>query len=78
MIGRTMAQAKRDYEIGYLTEWRITRSTVEPVWMLILGSGNSVGPLVDARTKHSRVFKTLDGLVSTLEQIGFEINELRQ
>lgn len=73
----TMAQAKRDFQIGYLTTYRIDRSPLNEGWLLHLGEGNAAGWLVDARSKEKRVFKTLDSVVSAIESIGFEVNSLR-
>lgn len=72
----TMAQAKRDFQIGYLTKYHIERVPMASGWMLYLGEGNAAGWLVDARTKEPRIFKTLDSAVSALESIGFEVNRL--
>ena len=71
-----MAQAKRDFSIGYLTECKLVRVPMSPEWSIQLGQGVSRGFLVDARTKEPRHFKSLDSAISTLEQIGFEVNEL--
>lgn len=72
-MNKTMAVAKHDFEIGYLDRYAIERSPMGDGWMLDLGSGNSRGWLVDARSKEPRVFKSLDGAVSALEQIGFKV-----
>ncbi len=72
----TMANAKRDFQIGYLTKYRIERAPISTGWMLYLGEGNAAGWLVEARTKEPRVFKTIDSVVSTLEAIGFQVNIL--
>lgn len=75
----TMAQAKRDHEIGYLTRWRIERAPEgQEGWRVELGAGVGCGWLADARSKEPRVFKSLDGAVSSLQQIGFEVNLLCQ
>ena len=71
----TLAQAKRDFQIGYLTKFHIERAPMSG-WLLHLVEGNAAGWLVDARSKESRVFKTVDSVVSTLEAIGFEVNRL--
>lgn len=73
----TMSQAKRDFTIGYLTQWRIERVIIGSGWRLFLGSGDGAGWLVDARSKKPRVFKTLDAVVSALTEIGFQVNQLR-
>ena len=70
----TMAQAKRDFQIGYLTKYHMERAPMAAGWMLYLGEGNAAGWLVDARTKEPRTFKTLDSAVSALESIGFKVN----
>lgn len=76
-MANTLAQAKRDFEIGYLTKWRIERAPMNDGWMVYLGEGNAAGWLVDARTKEPRIFKTVDSSVSALEQIGFRVLILR-
>lgn len=81
MIKYQLAQAKRDFEIGYLTTWHIERAPLAKGgtgWVLILGTGNGAGQLVDARTKDVRIIKSLDSVLSILESIGFEVNALFQ
>lgn len=73
----TMAQAKRDFQIGYLTKFHIERTQMKEGWILHLGEGNAAGWLVDARSKEIRIFKTLDSVISAVESIGFEVNILR-
>lgn len=72
----TLAQAKRDFQIGYLTKYHMERAPMANGWMLHLGEGNAAGWLVDARSKEPRIFKTVDSVVSALESIGFEVNRL--
>jgi hypothetical protein len=69
----TLAQAKRDHRIGYLTFFRIERAPMRDGWNIILKGGTNNGPLVDARSSDARVFKTLEAAVSTLEKIGFKV-----
>jgi hypothetical protein len=77
MPTNTIAQAKRDFEIGYLTEFSLKRWPLAGLgWFVWLGKGNAAGWLVDARSKEPREFKTLDAAVSSLESIGFRIDEL--
>lgn len=77
MSDSTIAQAKRDFEIGYLTEFSLRRWPLAGMgWFVWLGKGNAAGWLVDARTKQPREFKTLDAAVSSLESIGFKVEEL--
>ncbi len=71
----TIAIAKRDFQMGYLTKYRIERAPMDG-WLLHLGEGNAAGWLVDARSKTPRAFKTLDSVVSTLEAIGFRVQVL--
>jgi len=78
----TMAQAKRDFGIGYLRGFSILRDVADMSgnprgWNLDLEDINGRrGFLVDARTKTVRVFKTLDAAVAALEEIGFQVNGL--
>lgn len=75
-MSNTLANAKRDFSIGYLTRFRIEKSPMADSWMLWLGDGNGAGWLIEARTKEPRVFKTLDSAVNTLESIGFQVLQL--
>lgn len=74
----TMADAKRDFKMGYLAQFVIERNVLSPGWRVKIGPERNqvLHPLVDARTKQWRVFKTLDAAVSSLEEIGFEVNVL--
>ena len=69
----TMAQAKRDFEYGLLLEFGFERCVVlEGGWNVLLRGKVAHGPLVDARTKQPRVFRTCDAAVSAVEQVGFK------
>lgn len=72
----TMAQAKRDFHIGYLTSFTVTRFALGEQWCVYLEGGTNRGPLVDARDKTVRRFRTIDACVSALEQIGFKVEGL--
>lgn len=72
----TMAQAKRDFSIGYLTDFSMTRYELGHGWRVDLRGGSARGSLVDARDKSPRQFRTLDAAVSALEQIGFKVEGL--
>lgn len=72
----TTAQAKRDYSIGFLNKFRIERALLDTGWFIVLGEGLAEGFLVDSARKEQRVFKSLDGAVSVLEDIGFNIDAL--
>jgi hypothetical protein len=74
----TLATARRDHQIGYLTQWRIVRSPDGAGWRLRLGSGNAAAWLRGARTAEPRVFTTLDGALNTLATIGFDVSEFGQ
>lgn len=77
MSDYTMAQAKRDFQIGYLSAARLKRYPMQGAgWFVWLGEGMAAGWLTDARTKQPREFKSADSAISALEQIGFEVNEL--
>lgn len=75
-MSNTLANAKRDFTIGYLTKFRIERSPMNNGWMLYLGEGNGAGWLIEARTKEPRIFKTLDSVITTLDSIGFKVETL--
>lgn len=74
----TMADAKRDFKMGYLAQYAIERNILAPGWRVKIGPERNqvLHPLVDARTKQWRLFKSLDAAVSALEEIGFEVNIL--
>lgn len=74
----TMADAKRDFKMGYLAQYVIERNALAAGWRVKLGPERNqvLHPLVDARTKQWRLFKSLDAAVSSLEEIGFEVNIL--
>lgn len=71
----TMAQAKRDFHDGLLTDFGLERYGVPGGgWNVLLRGPARCGPLVDARSHEPRVFRTCDAAVSALEQIGFRID----
>jgi hypothetical protein len=77
----TMSDAKRDFRMGHLGHWEIQRALLETGWRVYLGEGrrsdrSTPYPLVDARSKEPRLFKTLDACVSAIEEVGFEVNLL--
>lgn len=76
-MNRTMAIAKHDFKIGYLTSYEIVRPFFDNAhWCVSLGTGLQQGMLCDARTKEPRQFKTLDSAVKAVEEIGFEVTRL--
>ena len=74
----TMAQAKRDFENGFLVGVEFVPAFGEPGWCFILtGAGTAGrGRFVDARNHETRVFKTLDAAVSAAREIGFQVQGL--
>lgn len=74
----TMADAKRDFRLGYLGQYVIERNVLAAGWRVKVGPERNqvLHPLVDARSKEWRLFKSLDAAVSSLEEIGFEVNIL--
>jgi len=71
----TMADAKRDFKMGYLTQFVIERNGLSTGWWVKIGPERNqvLHPLVDARSHKMRHFKSLDAAVSALEEIGFVI-----
>lgn len=67
----TLSQAKSFFDAGFLSTFLIVRHP--DGWLIDLGRS---GQLVDARSKTPRIFKTLDAVVSALEQIGFTVDAL--
>lgn len=79
MTDYTMALAKRDFKIGYLSTFQIQKAVLSENWNVYLKSdGNANGYLVDARTKKPREFCTIDGAVAAIKQIGFNVEFLTQ
>lgn len=77
MSSYTTAQAKRDFQNGYLTNYHIQRAIVSTNWTVYFKvAGNGSGYLVDTRNKEPRQFKTLDAVVAALEDIGFRVEGL--
>lgn len=72
-MNHTLATAKRDFEVGFLKYWRAEKSPLGDGWNLFLGAGALSGYLCDARNKQPRIFKSADGLLSTVESIGFKV-----
>jgi hypothetical protein len=72
----TVSQARRDFEIGYLTDFQIIRSPMNGGWNVMLRGGTNHGFLVDARARNARLFKTVDAAISEIERIGFVVEGL--
>lgn len=73
----TMAQAKRDFQIGYLTTFDIEAVPMsQSEWCLILKGGSLRAVLHDAKGKAPRHFKTLDAVIAAATDIGFKVQGL--
>lgn len=72
----TLANAKRDFRIGYLEEFWIDRAVLGAGWQVRLKGGARHGWLVDARSQTPRIFQTLEAAVSSVEKIGFKVISL--
>lgn len=72
----TMAEAKRDLSIGYMTKFSIQKAVMGDGWEVHLIAGTNNGPLVDARSRTARQFKTLDAAIKAVEEIGFKVEYL--
>ena len=73
----TMATAKEHFHLGLLSGFGIERLPMGGGWSVLLESRKtSTRPLLDARQKQPRVFKTLDAAVSAVEEIGFKVEML--
>ncbi len=74
----TMAEAKKDYERGLLTgyEFNDGSTATAPEWNLSFMTSMTCGcgVLVDARTKQTRAFRTLDAAVAAARAVGFQVN----
>lgn len=73
MSDYTMAQAKRDFERGYITgAVLVAPLPLDGGWWVMIEAVGGGGPLVDAKTKQVRYFKTSDAAISAVHQIGFK------
>jgi hypothetical protein len=73
----TMAQAKRAFALGHIHRFMIARHELGYGWCVLVADKDSPHfPLVDARTKMMRVFKSLDAAVSAVVSIGFRAEVL--
>jgi hypothetical protein len=73
-----MELAKRDFALGHLEGFHLDRAIGDSGWHVQLTDGLNSGPLVDAREKKPRLFKTADAAIAALEKIGFEVVVLRR
>lgn len=79
----TMAQAKLDFERGFIFEAKIHAPLdldrgEGSGWTVYLDAGQwGGGMLVDARTRSVRTFKTVDSAVRAVRSIGFAAVSLR-
>lgn len=75
----TIKDLKRDFELGHLKHYKIMKSVLSTkVWTIqFLDNGNNNFYLVDTRTKETREFKSLDGAIAAIEEVGFEINVIQ-
>jgi hypothetical protein len=71
-------ELKRDFELGHLKRFKIMKSILSTkIWTVqFFDSDNNNFYLVDARYQKTREFKSLDGAVSAVEEVGFEVNAL--
>lgn len=76
----TMAEAKKDFERGYLTGFVLSSAPslegVDGWWMFLNTDRNTQPVLVDAKSKQARVFRTVDAAISAARQIGFRADTL--
>jgi hypothetical protein len=72
----TLKQASRDFDIGYLDNFGITRCLDCDGWLIRFNAGSRHGYLVDTRTLEPRIFLSLDSVVRTIESVGFSVNDL--
>lgn len=78
MMKYTLAQARRDFDVGYLNRWHVERAPMGGGWYVHFGEGNGRGVLVDTRSHEPRAFRSLDSAISAIESTGFEVNAIFQ
>lgn len=77
MFFYTTLIAKNDFEIGQLSAFAIEKSPMDAGWVVLISGKTRGGYLSTARNpKEPRVFKTIDGAVIALEEIGFRVTRL--
>ena len=69
----TMAEAKRDFHMGYMKGFTLEREAMGQGWYLSLKHAKGTGPLIDAREKQPRTFRTSDAAIAAAEQVGFRV-----
>ena len=76
---RTMEQARRDFAAGRLTQAALVRVPMSRTeWTLrLVGSKGEAGMLLEVQTLAPQVFSRLDAAVQALEQVGFEVAQLK-
>jgi hypothetical protein len=69
-------ELKRDFELGHLKQYKIMKSILSTkIWTVqFIDNDKNNFYLVDARTKQTREFRSLDGAVSAVEEVGFKVN----
>lgn len=75
-VSLTMAEAKRYFEMGMLKGYTLQEMLglgVEVQFEVETREQRLHGVLADARTKKARAFKSWDGAVSALRQVGFQV-----
>jgi hypothetical protein len=76
MLNTTFSEAKRDFEIGYLTRFEIIKEVTcsKKAWRIHL-TGGSAARLLCLKDKQTvKLFKSLDSAVEELEKIGFRVD----
>lgn len=73
----TISQARRAFALGHVQRFMIARHELGLGWCVLIADKNGPHfPLVDARSKMMRVFKSLDSAVSAVVSIGFRAEVL--
>ena len=68
---------KRARKLGHLAQWAIERAPGG--WCIVLSDGapESAGALALARSTEVRVFRTLEAVLATLQDLGFTVERLQ-
>lgn len=72
-----MADAKKLFENNALSKWRIDKDALSEGWVLLIETKQGWATHTDARKNAVRVFKTIDGAVGAIREIGFQVLSLR-
>jgi hypothetical protein len=68
----TVEELKRDFNNGHLVDWEIEER--DKTWVIIFKDRDDKKyKLVDDKNQETREFESRDGVISVIEEVGFEV-----